>query len=199
MLGQTEFHNVSGTRCKLDFLEIPSTLMEYFLYDERIVQRFARHIHTGHPLPIELFRSIVAMKKIFFATEMQEQILYAAVDQAYHDRTTSWSKLDTSTIYHQLQRHYTLFDAVDDTAPQLSLTHLVHYGGCYYSYLYCRVISSHLWRFIFQKNPLNTDAGRLIRDRLLSPGGSRDPYVLLVDLLGKDFLNDVHFLELNLC
>lgn len=199
-MGQTEFHNVSGTRCKLDFLEIPSTFMELFLLDERIVKHFARHVHTGNQLPTELFRKITAMKKAFFAIEVQEQILYASVDQAYHDfdENVPSCELDISAIYHRLQRQYTLFDAVDGTAPQLSLTHLVHYGACYYSYLYCRVIASNLWMSFFQINPLDMHAGRLVRNRLLSPGGSCDPEVLLVNLLGKDFLNCSHFIELDL-
>lgn len=169
--------------------------MEHFLLDEHLVQSFARHIHTGEQLPRELFHRIMHAKRAFFSIDTQDQILYALADQAYHDlkEPIQPSDLDTSAIYHQLELEYTLFDVIDSTSPQLSLTHLVHYGACYYSYLYCRVIASNLWESLFKVNPLGVHAGRLIRNRILSRGGSCDPEELLEAVLGKNFLDCSHF------
>ena len=173
--------------------------MEQFLLDEQVVRSFAKHVISQEELSKESFYKIMHAKKTFSAIETQDQILYAVADQAYHDLRGSIPSqgLDTSSIYHQIESQYTLFDPIGSTAPQVNLTHLVHYGACYYSYLYCRVIVSNLWTTFFQGNPLNSHAGMLIRDQILSLGGSRDPNILLENVLGKNYLDCSHFLKLD--
>lgn len=43
MLGKTDLHNVSGTRCLTDFVELPSILMETFGKDPRVLQFLGEH------------------------------------------------------------------------------------------------------------------------------------------------------------
>ena len=84
MLGRTKYQHVTGTRCSTDFAEVPSTLMEYFAADPRVLFRLNKHYKTGESLPLHVIEKICATKKIFAAAEMQSQLVYAAVDQVEH-------------------------------------------------------------------------------------------------------------------
>lgn len=43
MFGKTDLHNVSGTRCLTDFVELPSILMETFSKDARVLKFLSEH------------------------------------------------------------------------------------------------------------------------------------------------------------
>ena len=84
MLGRTRYQHVTGTRCSTDFAEVPSVLMEYFVWDPRMLAKFARHHKTGQPPPVELIDKLCQSRNMFGALEMERQVLYSMIDQVYH-------------------------------------------------------------------------------------------------------------------
>ncbi|KAJ1971587.1 Mitochondrial intermediate peptidase, partial [Dimargaris xerosporica] len=91
MFAQTHFHNVAGTRCAIDFVELPSILMEQFAHDHRVLQLFARHYETHATLPREVLEHHLARRQQFIGMETASQILMSILDQCYHSQF-----LDTS-------------------------------------------------------------------------------------------------------
>jgi len=77
-------HMLSGTRCKLDFVETPSILMEYFARDYRVVSKFAHHYKTGAVLPQPLFQRFLDSRDLFNPLNTQMQVVYGLMDQKFH-------------------------------------------------------------------------------------------------------------------
>lgn len=46
ILSKTEYQHLAGVRSPIDFVETPSTLMEHFCRDYRVVRTFAEHYQT---------------------------------------------------------------------------------------------------------------------------------------------------------
>lgn len=82
LLSRTEFQHLSGTRGALDFVEVPSHLMEYFARDFRVIRTFARHHITSEPMPEGLWTRIQSARSAFAGLDLQQAICTALYDQA---------------------------------------------------------------------------------------------------------------------
>lgn len=61
-------------------------------------------------------------------------------------------------------------------------------------YLYSEVFATDMFKTIFEADPMDPEKGKLYREKILQPGGSKDPMELLVDFLGREPTSDA-FLE----
>lgn len=185
MLGRTSLHNVSGTRCQTDFVELPSILHETFARDERVLASFGKHYKTGKPVPIDLLKKHLESDKILTSCETFGQVKMALLDQLYHGASgcnvndDSFNLLD---LYHQLESNLVVL-ADDKSSWPGKFGHLYSYGALYYSYLLDRAISSKVWTELFDKDPLSREAGEKFKNEVLRWGGSRDPWVCISKVL----------------
>ena len=202
IFGVTEYQNVSGMRCSTDFAELPSTLMEYFAKDYRVVSQFARHYKTGDVIPRDLFEAALLSKKSYAAIWCQHNIAMNFLDQHLHSEDPLSINGKTSSI-SSISDYYTSRDCavsyqgdrffqslvtcsvlITCSHPHFRFVHLSPYGGTFYSYQWCRALSSLIWDRLFASDPLNQDAGNRLRVELLAHGNGRDPWESISNLLG---------------
>jgi intermediate peptidase len=188
MIGRTEYHNVSGTRCATDFVELPSILMEHFVSSPSVLSLFATHHATNQPLPSELIRSHLSLQQSLSALETHGQILMAMLDQKYHSLTPAdISSLDSTAIHTKLQNELGVIPPVQGTAWQTQFGHLYGYGATYYSYLFDRAIAGKVWATLFSNGPdgsLSREGGEIFKEKVLKWGGGRDPWEMVGDVVG---------------
>ncbi|KAJ2827452.1 Mitochondrial intermediate peptidase [Coemansia erecta] len=200
MLGQNGFHNVAGTRCPVDFVELPSVLMEHFARSPHALSLFASHYKTNQPLPSDLLRQRADRRRRFAALDLHAQLFMSALDQRYHAATlgerADWSTDALAQVHADPMfasgSAQPMFAHVEGTHWQARFTHLVGYGASYYSYLLDRVLAGRIWDRVFRgddpstqtaDNPLDRDAGERVRYELLRWGGGRDPWECLAAVL----------------
>ncbi|KZT58070.1 mitochondrial intermediate peptidase [Calocera cornea HHB12733] len=186
MIGRTDYHNVAGTRCATDFVELPSILMEHLVASPACVGLFARHHKTDLALPYEELRKHMAANDQFAALNSQHQIMLAALDQVLHsavheDSTTEWARL-----------HETMgvLPYAPGTSWQTQFGHLFSYGATYYSYLFDRAIASRVFDVVFSGNEgdLNREMGERFKERVLKWGGGKEPWELVGDVLEDEVI-----------
>lgn len=187
MLGRAKYQNITGTRCSTDFAEVPSTVMEFFLSDDRVLAIFAKHCTTGESLPEPLAKSFQLSKQLFAAYHTQVQIANAITDQRFHSDSvfpaekTGWSV----DVYKATAQQYSPLSCIPDAAYFLRFPHLCSYGGRYYSYLWSQAVASLIWKSSFEGDPFSRAAGEKYRT-MLSFGGGIEPRKLVGDMLGFD-------------
>ncbi|KAJ1735204.1 Mitochondrial intermediate peptidase [Coemansia biformis] len=212
MLGQNGFHNVAGTRCAVDFVELPSILMEHFARSPRVLALFASHYKTGAPLPSGLIRQCAERRQQYAALDLHAQLFMAALDQRYHSaavagshgglqRSPGWTTRALAEVHSSQMfgsgASRSLFGHVEGTQWQARFTHLVGYGASYYAYLFDRVLVGQIWDRVFQGDrphhaaaiadgpagPLDRDAGERLKNEVLRWGGGRSPWECLASVL----------------
>ncbi|KAJ4392486.1 Mitochondrial intermediate peptidase [Neurospora sp. IMI 360204] len=193
ILARTSFQNVSGTRCATDLAELPSTLMEYFAADPSVLALFARHYETDNPLPYEWVDNKIREARRFEALDTENQIVLAMLDQELHSSKASQGHIDSTEVFHSLQRQYsTAPPDPQGTAWQGFFGHLVGYGSTYYSYLFDRVLAQRVWNVVFSGGQggaaLQRENGERLKENLLKWGGSKDPWKCLAGALKDERL-----------
>jgi intermediate peptidase len=184
ILSRTEHQHLAGSRGpELDFVEIPSTLMEHYAWDPRVLRQFAVHHRTGKPIPTEILERLQRSKQTFAAFETMTTVVHATLDQRLHGPQPL--PTSTSDLFLDIQRHYGV-PCVPDTHWHSQFSHLSQYAAGYYSYLHSRMYSAHIWHKFFRDDPLSPAAGNAYRRAVLEPGGGRDPRVMLQELLGGE-------------
>ncbi|KAK3009814.1 hypothetical protein RJ639_013939 [Escallonia herrerae] len=171
LLSRTDYQHFSGTRVLLDFAETPSNLFE--------------HESSGDVIPEELVVSLQRAKKMFVATELQRQILYALVDQTLFGNKLS-SPRDTVSVIADLKRQHTSWKHAEGTHWHTRFSHLLNYGAGYYSYLYAKCFAATIWEKTCKEDPLSLATGSALRSKFLQHGGAKDPADLMNDLVGGE-------------
>ncbi|KAI1266814.1 peptidase family M3 [Xylariaceae sp. FL1019] len=195
ILARTSLQNVAGTRCATDFAELPSTLMEHFCADPSVLSLFARHYKTDKPLPYEMVAKRQQVHDRFEASDRENQIILAMLDQEYHSSRVKRDDFDSTEAYLDLQQRFgRLPTDSKGTRWQGFFGHLFGYGSTYYSYLFDQVLSERVWRVVFSAGQngaaLDRENGERLKESLLKWGGSRDPWRCLSDALRDERLVD---------
>lgn len=183
MIGRTEYHNVSGTRCATDFVELPSILMEHFLISPSVLPLFTSHQTSKKPLDSTTLSTYLSTQRSLSSLDTHHQILLASLDQLYHSPKALNSHFNSTKELYNLSKSHGVIPPVPNSDWQTSFGHLFGYGASYYSYLFDRAIAGKVWKEIFEEDPLDRRNGEVFKEKVLKWGGGKDPWEMLADLL----------------
>jgi intermediate peptidase len=191
MFSQTDYQHISGTRVAMDFVEVPSILMEYFSKMPSVLQDIGKHYKTGERIPPTLIESRQSNQEILEGLETQNQIQMAMLDQEYHSEIVLEPNFDSSAVLYQLSQRMNPIPMKYPTRSQVQFSHLFTYGASYYSYLWSRRWASRIYRQHFQGKSRQEWrlGGHLLRHEVLGFGGGRDPWIGL-ERMGVAHQND---------
>eukprot|EP01125_Pyxidicula_operculata_P000474 TRINITY_DN1049_c1_g1_i2.p1 TRINITY_DN1049_c1_g1~~TRINITY_DN1049_c1_g1_i2.p1 ORF type:complete len:512 (-),score=109.26 TRINITY_DN1049_c1_g1_i2:397-1932(-) len=104
ILAKNKLQHKGGGRSYLDIVEIPSTLMEVFFCDHRVLSRFAKHYKTGEILPENYLKQILENRNRDKASRLQTQLNFCVIDMLVHGRgvTTDKSNIVVVIVFFQL-------------------------------------------------------------------------------------------------
>jgi len=185
----------SGYDTEWDFVEAPSQIMENWMWEPEVLQRFARHHGTGEPIPASLVEQLVAARDLNIALTTLRQMFLGRLDLGMH---ATADPVDLDALYResyeltQLPFHEgTFFPGV--------FGHLMGgYDAGYYGYLWAQVYGDDMFSVFEEEGTLSPEVGRRYRREVLAAGGSRDAIDHLRAFLGREPSSDAFLAKLGL-
>ncbi len=174
----------SGTQTERDFVEAPSQIMENWMWEPAVLQRFSRHYETGEPIPEDLVEKMVAARDQNIALKTLRQVFYGQYDLALHSGD---GPADVVQAYYDLV-HLTLLPPHPHTHFGASFGHMASdgYVAGYYGYLWSKVYGDDMFSVFEDEGVLNPEVGMRYRRTILATGGTRDGADLLRSFLGRE-------------
>lgn len=202
LLSCTKLATVAGTNVELDFVELPSQMLEQWLWDPSILQKITKHYKTGEPLPQALIDAKVKSQNVFSGRDTLRQLHFATFSLEVFSVPFSVSPqpLNTQKLYHDIYNRLLPEVAVPGTGhSECAFGHLMGYDAGYYGYMWSQVFALDAFYYIREHNGLlDPKMGTKYAQSILSYGGSRDPNISLKELLGREPQNTAFLRNIGL-
>lgn len=196
LLGRTHVASFSGTSVKSDFVEMPSQMLEEWLWDPEILRKVSNHYKTGQPLSDELIAKITSLKHFDSGYWVIRQVFLSQLSLDYFN---AGERKNVDELMHSLYlRTMPHVAFAHDNHFYASFGHLMGYGAKYYGYLWSKVFALDLFNEIKKQGLLNPAIGKKYVTEVIGKGGSQDPNDLLRNFLGREPNADAFFKDLGI-
>jgi thimet oligopeptidase len=199
MLSRSRFVAQTGFAVPQDFVEAPSQMLEYWVWDKAVLDTFAADYRDpAKKIPAETIAAMVAARQATQGYFTRRQLAIGTLDLALHTLTAdeAWMA-DVVKIVNETTERVSVAPPTD-TFWAAYIGHLAGYDAGYYSYMWAEVIAADM-ASIFKASPkgfLDEQVGRRLRNEIYGAGNTRDVSESVEVFLGRPrsmqpFLEDV--------
>ena len=179
--------STGGWPDELDFVEVPSTMMEQWIWQPAVLSRITRNVETGAPIPVDLVRRMREADAFSRPLQLAQFLATSQLSLALHDRPAA--QVNADSLARWAYATYVGVEFEPDTHFATSVDHFAEdvYAASYYTYIWSDVIAKDLWSAFDLANPLDAARAHRYRDAILRSGRSRPAAELVGDFLGRPF------------
>jgi thimet oligopeptidase len=188
ILTRATYSRFSGTSVPRDFVEAPSQMLEYWVWDKRVLDSFAADYRDpSKKIPAEILAQLKQARLATEAIRYRRQLGFGLMDLRLHTRIRQANADQALPLSNQTLGEVFLPPA-PDTALLAYFGHFIGYDAGYYGYAWADAIAADL-ASVFERSKegyFDRSAGRRLRKEIYEPGDSRDPNISIRKFLGRD-------------
>lgn len=194
-LTKPAYTNMGVAGVDWDFVEVPSQMMENWVWDKQMLRTLSRHYETGSPLPDDLIDRMIAARNASSGIWNMRQLVFGTLDMRLHTERG----LDPTSTHKEVYRELMGIEPFADTQAPASFSHIMGgYDAGYYGYMWSKVFAQDLFSRFEKEGIRNPATGMSYRRIVLEPGDSRDAIDLAREFLGREPNNDAFVRSLGL-
>lgn len=171
-----------------DFVELPSQIMEHWVFEPEVLKVYAKHYQTGEAIPANLIEKLDKSGKYGQGFATAEYTSASLLDMDFHvlkevPETMDVMKFEAETLGKR--------GALKQIPSRYRTTYFNHtmgggYTAGYYSYIWAEVLDSDAFQAFVESGDLfNKDYADKFRKYILTPGGIDDAMDMYVNFRGK--------------
>ena len=187
MLANTTYPSLSGTSVYWDFVELPSQILENWVYEPETLALFAKHYETGATIPQEYITKIKESANFLEGMATLRQLSFGLLDMAWHTKNPD----DIGSLKefeNQEFENTKLYPDVAENAMSTAFSHIFAggYSSGYYSYKWAEVLDADAFDYFKQNGIFNKEIATKFKDNVLSQGGTDHPMTLYKKFRGQE-------------
>lgn len=196
LLTTASYASQSGTAVAWDFVEVPSQMLEHWVWDKEILNILSGHYkNSNEKLPSEIVDNMLKAKNHMVGYTTTRQLVLATYNHILHAGSVPEN---ITKVYNDLNFKHVGVRLPEDNIFAAGFGHLIGYAGAYYSYLWSNVYECDLFTRFKKDGLLNPVLGKEYRDKVLAVGSSRDEMETVKDFLGREPNNESFLEEIGL-
>ncbi|KAI3733401.1 hypothetical protein L6452_12844 [Arctium lappa] len=182
---RASFAKFGGLQLDPDFMEIPAQVLENWCYEAaslKLISGF--HEDITKPIKDDVCKSLKRWRCSFYTLKLKQEVLYCLFDQIIH----STENVDIVGLFKHLHPKVMLgLPMLDGTNPASCFpSSAIGCEAACYSHIWSQVFAADIYASKFRDDIFNQHTGMHFRNKVLAPGGSKEPIELLSDFLGRE-------------
>ncbi|HQF42230.1 MAG TPA: M3 family metallopeptidase [Ignavibacteriaceae bacterium] len=188
-------------RSSVDFVELPSQIMENWASHPEVIKMYAKHYQTGETIPDELIQKIVNSQYFNKGFETLEYLAAAILDMDWH-MLTDVKDIDVEKFEEKCLNEIGLIPEIASRYQSTNFNHIFGgdgYSAGYYGYKWSGVLDSDAFSAFLEHGLYDHATAESFRRNILEKSGSDDPMVLYIKFRGREPKPDalIHKLGFN--
>ena len=180
------YYGISGV--PRDFVELPSQIMEHWVFEPQMLNEYAKHYQTGEVIPQELVEKLDKSGKYGQGFATTEYLAASLLDMDYHVLNEIPADFNVETFEANTLGKRALLSQIPARYRTTYFNHTMGggYTAGYYSYIWAEVLDSDAYQaFVETGDIFNTEVADKFRTYVLAPGGIDDAMDMYVNFRGQ--------------
>lgn len=172
-----------------DFVELPSQIMEHWVFEPEVLKVYAKHYQTGEAIPAPLIEKLDKSGKYGQGFATTEYLAASLLDMDYHVLKEIPADFNTTAFEAKVLSDRGLLKQIP---PRYRTTYFNHtmgggYTAGYYSYIWAEVLDADAYQaFVETGDIFNPEVAGKFRKFVLTPGGIDDAMIMYKNFRGKE-------------